>query len=233
MPVDYDEGKSDEGEEHIKKKPRQSLSSPSPSKVTHKIAKKIGRYKGKSVEQYDLATGAMIAQFDSAKDAGLTLKINPAAISSVRGKPHYNSAGGYGWRRPTACADTQLSAESTEAVVSLKGDIEGSEAIEEEIDDGLYCRCQGISTPDMVACDGTYCGFNCKGNGWYYYDCVGLTKETIPTEAWFCASCKEETNNMCAAFGEFLDPSATTDQPPPLKKQRKQPLNTTIRNITI
>ena len=98
MPVDYDEGKSDEDEEHIKKKPRQSLSSPSPSKVTHKIAKKVGRYKGKSVEQYDLAIGAMIAQFDSAKDAGLTLKINPAAISNcARGKPHCNSARGYGW----------------------------------------------------------------------------------------------------------------------------------------
>ena len=52
-----------------------------------------------SAEQYDLASGRTIAQFDSHGDAARATGIDQGGISAcVKGK--VKSAGGYGWREP-------------------------------------------------------------------------------------------------------------------------------------
>ena len=59
----------------------------------------FGSHEGRPVEQYDLATGRMIAQFKNQSDAERATGISNGCISAcVRcGRDH---AGGYGWRRP-------------------------------------------------------------------------------------------------------------------------------------
>ncbi|KAL9934587.1 hypothetical protein V8E36_006362 [Tilletia maclaganii] len=53
-----------------------------------------------------------------------------------------------------------------------------------QIDNGeRWCYCQGISSGDMVYCDGEKCQVE-----WFHFDCVGLKEK--PSGKWFCRFCK-------------------------------------------
>lgn len=62
-------------------------------------------------------------------------------------------------------------------------DEEDDEANEEE---PRYCRCNGISYGEMVACDGA----NCQKE-WFHLECMGLKVAPKGNAKWYCDECKE------------------------------------------
>ena len=73
-------------------------SSPVPSRQPN-VDPPHGSHEGRPVEQYDRATGRMIAQFESQSDAERATGIAQGGISAcIRGKATH--AGDYGWRTP-------------------------------------------------------------------------------------------------------------------------------------
>ena len=60
-------------------------------------------------------------------------------------------------------------------------------ASHDDIDDEfvqIYCICLGKETEEMILCEAENCEVE-----WFHYDCVGLTRETIPEGAWYCDDC--------------------------------------------
>ena len=96
-----------------------SSSNQAPGNLAPKTKSSRRNGKGKPVEQYDLATGATIAQFDSGIAAALATGIHQSGISScVRGKSNYISAGGFGWRVAGTSTVATSSAQSMDRLPS-------------------------------------------------------------------------------------------------------------------
>ncbi|XP_062557405.1 uncharacterized protein LOC134222277 [Armigeres subalbatus] len=54
--------------------------------------------------------------------------------------------------------------------------------------EGYTCKCcRELDTDDMVQCD--------RCDGWYHYECVGVTDEVVD-QSWSCANCKTATWNQ-------------------------------------
>ena len=76
---------------------------------------------------------------------------------------------------------------------------------EGEDDSRVFCRCKGLATREMIACDNKNCTFE-----WFHYSCVGLTADSIPDGSWFCDNCKPSSSSSIVAdkgdycFMEFI-----------------------------
>ncbi|KAH6666479.1 hypothetical protein F5X68DRAFT_236918 [Plectosphaerella plurivora] len=56
-----------------------------------------------------------------------------------------------------------------------------------EVNEPLYCYCNGVSYGEMVACDAD----NCKRE-WFHLDCVGLKVAPKGNAKWYCEPCKKQ-----------------------------------------
>ncbi|USP81974.1 hypothetical protein yc1106_09248 [Curvularia clavata] len=50
-----------------------------------------------------------------------------------------------------------------------------------------YCFCGQPSSNEMVACDGKKCD-----REWFHFECVGMTRRTVPKGKWYCDECSTE-----------------------------------------
>lgn len=58
---------------------------------------------------------------------------------------------------------------------------------------GEYCLCRGDDVGKMIGCDGKDCGFNCPGNGWFHFECVGISDDPAgKNQNWYCESCRAQ-----------------------------------------
>lgn len=65
-------------------------------------------------------------------------------------------------------------------------DTDNQKNINTNINEELYCFCQGVSYGDMVCCENSSCKLQ-----WFHFSCVGLTSS--PIGKWFCSDiCKEK-----------------------------------------
>lgn len=53
-----------------------------------------------------------------------------------------------------------------------------------------YCFCGKPSSMQMVACDGKKCA-----REWFHFECVGMTKKTVPKGKWYCDECGVKKTN--------------------------------------
>ncbi|XP_071965518.1 uncharacterized protein [Antedon mediterranea] len=66
----------------------------------------------------------------------------------------------------------------------LLDNIEDTENNDDDDDD--VCICGQLGTMEMILCENTSCSVK-----WFHYECVSLTKKTIPKGKWYCKNCTE------------------------------------------
>ena len=183
------------------KKPSSSSSSSDPSNQPNN--RRLGKT-AVSVQQYDLATGLTIGQFDSQRAAARTLGIDRNDICDcIQGKlPH---AGFFGWRKITTgssgdppsfysliyisppthfCHSLTYTFYTNILLISEAAAADDDE--DNEMDDTVICTCKRPPTGDAgrtIACENKKCPVE-----WYHYGCVGLTSE--PSRRWLCPTCQ-------------------------------------------
>ncbi|KAK3988181.1 putative transcriptional regulatory protein [Cladorrhinum sp. PSN332] len=57
-------------------------------------------------------------------------------------------------------------------------------------DEPRYCKCNGVSYGEMVACDGEGCA-----REWFHLECVGLKVAPKGNAKWYCDECKERVGS--------------------------------------
>ncbi|KAK5062614.1 hypothetical protein LTR84_004687 [Exophiala bonariae] len=66
---------------------------------------------------------------------------------------------------------------------STDKECDGEEEISDSKPDRTYCYCDGISSGEMVACDGDHCL-----QEWFHLECLGLTSPP-KSDTWYCKEC--------------------------------------------
>lgn len=62
---------------------------------------------------------------------------------------------------------------------------DSSEKVSGEEDENRYCYCGGISSGQMIGCDGPHCETE-----WFHVGCTDITALPAKDEAWYCEACK-------------------------------------------
>ena len=58
--------------------------------------------------------------------------------------------------------------------------------VESEVNDEVYCYCNGPDEGKMIGCDNDKCVIQ-----WFHLDCLKIT--SIPKGKWFCPDCRKTT----------------------------------------
>jgi hypothetical protein len=75
-------------------------------------------------------------------------------------------------------------------------------------DEPIYCTCKRVEYGYMVNCTKPDCPIK-----WFHFRCVGLSRATTPTSAWYCSTCIKETEG---------GNQTNVDQEPTLKIVREE-----------
>lgn len=79
---------------------------------------------------------------------------------------------------------------------------------EHNLDEPIYCTCKRVEYGYMVNCTKPDCSIK-----WFHFRCVGLSRATTPTSAWYCSTCLTETEG---------GNQTNVDQEPTLKIVREE-----------
>lgn len=85
-------------------------------------------------------------------------------------------------KEAAAKADAAAAEEAAKAAEDASGDVVMDTADSAGADSKQYCICRGVSSGEMVGCEGKHCSIE-----WFHFACVGLTK--APEGSWFCNDC--------------------------------------------
>ncbi|KAK4458117.1 putative undecaprenyl diphosphate synthase-domain-containing protein [Cladorrhinum samala] len=89
--------------------------------------------------------------------------------------------------------DKGLTNQNQQALLSSSqqdGSVNPDDEEEPDGDEPRYCKCNGVSYGEMVACDGEGCA-----REWFHLECVGLKVAPKGNAKWYCDECKERVGS--------------------------------------